>query len=354
MRLIPALAWSLDDPDATPIDGRILPLLRAVEDTGSLGGAAAKCGCSYRAVWGWLQDYEAELGAPLVTLERGRGASLSTLGRQLVAADEAARARLSEPFAELALDLAPKRPKSRGVPALAVGASHDFVLAALRDRLALAPEPLRMDLGVMGSLEALEQYCAGTVEVAGFHLPLDLPHGEWTSGLRELRARRDRLIRFVDREQGLIVRRGNPHRLASVADVARKKLRFVNRQRGSGTRLLLDALLDREGIAHEAIVGYGNEEFTHAAVAATVASGGADAGFGLQAAAARYKLGFVPLARERYWLAARASALRSAALPRLIQALREPAFATLVEQFPGYTGRDAGSVTSVDAVLRND
>jgi molybdate transport repressor ModE-like protein len=352
MRLIPALAWSLDDPDATPIDGRILPLLRAVEDTGSLAGAVAQCGCSYRSVWGWLQDYEAQLGAPLVILERGRGASLSTLGRQLVAADDAARARLSEPFAELALDLAPKR--SRGVPALPVGASHDFVLAALADRLAAARQPLRMELAVMGSMEALEQYCAGTVEVAGFHLPLDLPHVGWTPGLRQLRPRRDRLIRFVDRVQGLIVRRGNPHRMASLADVARRKLRFVNRQRGSGTRLLLDALLDREGIAHGAITGYANEEFTHAAVAATVASGGADAGFGLQAAAARYKLGFVPLARERYWLAARASALRSAGLARLIQALREPAFAGIVEQFPGYTGRDAGSVASVDAVLRND
>ena len=105
-----------------------------------------------------------------------------------------------------------------------------------------------------------------------------------------------------------------------------------------------------ERIDPAAIIGYGNEEFTHRAVAATVASGGADAGFGLRAAAAEYRLAFVPLVRERYFLAVRARALETAAIVRLIQVLRSPSFKAIVRQFAGYRANAAGSVVSLDAI----
>ncbi len=110
----------------------------------------------------------------------------------------------------------------------------------------------------------------------------------------------------MDREQGLILARGNPAQVRHLRDVADRRLRFVNRQRGSGTRLLIDRMIADERIDVSTLEGFGNEEFTHPAVAATVASGGADAGFGLRAAAAEYGLAFVPLVRERYYLALRA------------------------------------------------
>jgi len=157
-------------------------------------------------------------------------------------------------------------------------------------------------------------------------------------------------VRFADRDQGLILPRANPARIAGLADVAARGLRFINRQRGSGTRLLIDQILMHERIDAAKLAGYGNEEFTHAAVAATVASGGADAGFGLRAAAADYRLAFVPLVRERYFLAVRAKDLRSPAIARLTSFLRTPDFARLAHRFAGYRSGGAGSVTTLEAL----
>ncbi len=144
--------------------------------------------------------------------------------------------------------------------------------------------------------------------------------------------------------------RGNPDRLKTIRDIAHKQLRFVNRQRGSGTRLLIDSLLENDGIDAEGIVGYANEEFTHAAVAATVASGGADVGFGLRAAAAKYALAFVPQIRERYWLAVRSVALQSVPITRLMQTLQGPMFTRIVKRLPGYHPIAAGTVANIGAL----
>ena len=158
-----------------------------------------------------------------------------------------------------------------------------------------------------------------------------------------------RLVRFVDRDQGLILPRGNPAGIRSLRDVAANGMRFINRQRGSGTRLLIDQMIADEGIDPRSLDGYGKEEFTHPAVAATVASGGADAGIGLRAAAAEYDLAFVPLVRERYFLAVRVKDLESPAVVRLLEVLRSPAIRARCAQPPRLPRdgrgdrRDAGS-----------
>jgi molybdate-binding protein len=238
------------------------------------------------------------------------------------------------------------------MPCLTIAASHDLALAALRDVLR-ARKGLKLELSFMGSLHALEQYAAGRMDVAGFHVPLGAQHeGDYGLFLRSLRARSDRLVQFVDREQGLIVPRGNPERLKTVRDIADKQLRFVNRQRGSGTRLLIDGLLEDEGIDVARVVGYVNEEFTHAAVAATVASGGANVGFGLRAAAAKHGLAFVPQIRERYWLAVRSVAMESVPITRLIKTLQGPIFARIVKRLPGYHPIAAGTVANI-GILRS-
>ncbi len=195
---------------------------------------------------------------------------------------------------------------------LRVAASHDLALAALAELLP-GQARLALDVSFMGSLSALREFVEERADVAGFHVPIAgcaildrKPFLKW------LRARRDRLVRFVDRDQGLILPRGNPAQVRHFRDIAAKAQRFVNRQRGSGTRLLIDQLIGESGVSYNAINGYRTEEFTHAAVAATVASGGADAGFGLRAAAAEYRLAFVPLVRERYFLAIRAKDAESA------------------------------------------
>jgi molybdate-binding protein len=168
--------------------------------------------------------------------------------------------------------------------------------------------------------------------------------------VRGLRKRRDRLIRFVDRDQGLILPHGNPARVQGLRDVAVQGLRFINRQRGSGTRLLIEQMIAHDRIDPMRIAGYDKEEFTHPAVAATVASGGADAGFGLRAAAAEYRLAFVPLVRERYFLAVRAKAAETPAITRLVQALRSPLFVRIVRGLAGYAADASGTFVGVDAI----
>ena len=350
MRLIPILAWRLASEPADELDRRLLPLLEAIVGTGSLAAAVAECGLSYRAGWGLLRDYARKLGTALVELEQGRGAHLSPAGEALVTAHRAATQRLERIRPALAVDLGPEPSGARKTERLKVAASHDLVLAGLRDALPAAAG-LTLDLAFMGSLNALEQLAEGRADLAGFHVPIG-PHeaNEVAPFRRLLRVRRDRLIRLVDRDQGFMLPRGNPLHVRAFGDLARKRLRFVNRQRGSGTRLLIDRLIADEGLDAASLIGYGREEFTHAAVAATVASGAADAGFGLRAAAAEYGLAFVPRARERYYLAARASTLATPALSRLLDALRSPLLARAAGRLPGYRLEGAGEVVGVEVL----
>jgi molybdate-binding protein len=233
---------------------------------------------------------------------------------------------------------------------LRLAASHDLALAALREALR-SEKGLGLNVSFMGSLQAIQQFAAAHADIAGFHVPIaGCPTLALKPYLKSLRARRDRLIRFVDRDQGLILPRGNPRKVRTFRDIEAKQLRFVNRQRGSGTRLLVDQIIADAGIDPTAIDGYGKEEFAHAAVAATVASGGADAGLGLRAAAAEYRLAFVPLVRERYFFAVRAKHLELPAVARLIEVLKSPMFASIVRHLPGYTSAATGSVTGLDAL----
>jgi molybdate transport repressor ModE-like protein len=352
MRIVPTLGWSLEGETAEMLDARLLPLLRAIARSASLTAAIVECGISYRAAWGLLREYQRKLGEPLVLLERGRGASLTASGAQLIAAERAATRRLAHVLPPLAAEIgsAPNREVRAATQPLRVAASHDLVLAALANALP-ALSGLTLEVAFMGSLPALKEFADGRADVAGFHVPIaGRPDFDRASFLRGLRARRDRLIRFVDRDQGLILSHGNPAQARSFRDIAGRKLRFINRQRGSGTRLLIDQMIAHEKIDPSAIIGYGNEEFTHRAVAATVASGGADAGFGLRAAAAEHRLAFVPLVRERYFLAVRAKALETAAIASLIQVLRSAPFIGIARRFAGYRAEAAGSVVSLDAI----
>jgi molybdate transport repressor ModE-like protein len=352
MRIVPALVWKLEGESVETLDARLLPLLQSVAASASLAAAVVHCGISYRAAWGLLREYQRKLGEPLVLLERGRGASLTPSGERLIGAEKAAARRLARILSGLAIELgsAPRKEEPGATQQLRVAASHDLVLAALANGLP-AGSGLKLDLSFMGSLHALKEFAEGRADVAGFHVPIaGRPGWDRTLFLRGLRARRDRLIRFVDRDQGLILPHGTTAQTRNFRDIAGQRLRFINRQPGSGTRLLIDQMIAHEKIDRSEIIGYGNEEFTHRAVAATVASGGADAGFGLRAAAAEYRLVFVPLVRERYFLAIRAKAVETAAVARLIQVLRSPVFVRIARRFVGYRTDAAGSIVSVDAI----
>ncbi|MDX1376405.1 MAG: substrate-binding domain-containing protein, partial [Burkholderiales bacterium] len=325
MQLIPELAWRARDDARARIDPRMVALLREVRARGTLRAATAVRGMSYRNAWALLGEHARMLGAPLVLLERGRGARLAPLGERLLEADDALHRLLEREGAQFSVLVEPD-----GVARAArlrVVASHDPLLAEWA-----STSGLPVDLSFRGSVESLTAFVRGEAELCGFHV-LD---AEYATTVQGLQARRDRLIRFVRREQGLVVRAGNPKRLRTLGDVARRGARFVNRQRGSGTRLLVDALLGAEGIDASAMNGYGEEEFTHLAVASSVAAGRADAGVGVRAAALRFKLDFVPLAHERYWFAVRRRALRDARVQRLLAALGDGSLGRLAGQLGGY------------------
>src|SRR5262249_6587330 len=152
------------------------------------------------------------------------------------------------------------------------------------------------------------------------------------------------LLRFAEREQGLIVARGNPKRLRSLADLVQRRARFVNRQRGSGTRRHIDRLLAEAAIAPQNVRGYTTEEHTHLAVAATIAAGRARAGLGVQGGAAQFGWDFVPVLREQYWLALRDHTLAAGAGEALKAAIAGKPLARIARKLPGYDLRQSGTV----------
>ena len=331
------LLWTWDfTPLLSAVDGvRLLQLLAAMQDVTALGDAARAVDMSYRAAWGLLRRAEQALAAPLVTMQRGRGSRLAPLGAALLEVDHATRLALAsaqEPWQERMNRLL--EPLSSPLPErLRLIASHDLALA---DWLARA-HPQGVDLHWRGSEAALAALGRDECDIAGFHLP-ELWTAAQASGWlgRWLRPRTHATLPLMRRCQGLIVAAGNPRRVKSLADIARLGLNLVNRQRGSGTRSLLDDLIAAKGLRPERIAGYGHEEFTHEAVAATVASGQADVGFGIEAAAGRYGLSFIPLVWERYGLALAPGIVGGAATRRLLRALQGPAWRRRLAALPGY------------------
>ncbi len=221
--------------------------------------------------------------------------------------------------------------------------SHDLTLDLMAQFLAERGRRLASaNVGSLGGLIALRR---GEAHFAGSHL-LDPESGEYN--LRYIREYLPEtpvaIIGLVGREQGLIVAPGNPLRLTRLEDLATTGASFVNRQRGAGTRVLLDFHLGRAGIEPAAVRGYGTEEYTHLAVAAAVASGRAACGLGIRAAAEALGLGFVPLFNERYDLVIPRVHYDSPFLRPLLDLLGDPRFRNAVAALPGYSLEPMGRV----------
>lgn len=221
--------------------------------------------------------------------------------------------------------------------------SHDMLLDLVAQFLSQRGRRLvSANVGSLGGLVALRR---GEAHLAGSHL-LDPQTGEYNvSYIRQYLPNKEiTLVALVGRQQGLIVPAGNPKGIHSLEDLVREEVRFVNRQRGAGTRVLLDYELKKMGMDPQRIQGYEQEEYTHLAVAAAVASGKADCGLGIAAAAQALGLDFISLFQERYDLVIPTQEYRSALLQPLLDLLQETEFRRMVAGLPGYDVTHMGKV----------
>jgi putative molybdopterin biosynthesis protein len=273
-------------------------------------------------------------------LTRGAGVVMS-----LVRADGLVRVpRFSEGLhagAEVQVELL-RDPSEIANTIVAIG-SHDLALDLLASHIRRFAPAVRLtsaNVGSLGGLMALKRHDA---HLAGTHL-LDEATGEYNRAFldRLLSGEAIVLVNLSYRDQGFIVPPGNPRGLRDLSDLVRPELRFVNRQKGSGTRVLLDYHLKERGIGPERIGGYDREEFTHMAVAAAVLSGTADVGLGILAAAQALGLDFVPLFQERYDLAIPRRHWDGGLLAPLREALDSPEYRAAVMALGGYDVRDMG------------
>ena len=305
----------------------LLGLLRTLAHAASLREAAREAGLSYRHAWGLLGAGAGAMGAPLVDMQRGRGARLSALGGKLLEADAHVRSVLEGQLERLRRDV--REMLAAALPGqqsrLAVHASHDLALPVLAR---LCAPRLQLDISFRGADECLASLARGECDLAGFHVADALPRAAAAAAAlgRWLDPHKHQLVHFVTREQGIIVRPGV--RVRGVRDLARPGIRFMNRPPGAGPHDDVDL-----------------------AVAAAVADGRADAGFGLRAAASRYALEFVPLATERYYLAAQRRSFREAPLQVLLDAMRSREFVHSAAQLPGYDASTAGTREALGAAL---
>jgi len=334
----------------------LFDLLAAVLDGGSIRHAAQALGCSYRYVWGSLRKWEQILGEPLIIWSQGQRARPTQFAERLLWAERRARTRMQPHIEALRSDLARVLADARDQrhQLLTMRASHDIALPVLQQHVAESAD-LHLDIRFQGSVESLRALNDRQCLVAGFHVPaLRGAAPVFAKALKPLlKPGVHKLIGCSRRTQGLMVRQEHVALIRTLPDVMRHGLRFVNRQIGSGTRMLVDHLMNEHSIDPCAVPGYyGPNEETHVAVAACVASGLADAGVGVEAAALEFGLRFVPLVEENYFLACLKSSLAHVAVERLCAVLAGAGWRDILANLPGYQPAFApGKVLVMTAAL---
>lgn len=231
---------------------------------------------------------------------------------------------------------------------LVVIGSHDPLLDELADMLHRDNVSTYMSSSHVGSMGGIMAVRRGEAHVAGCHL-LDTATGTYNlSFMKKYFPKGDvKLVRCVGRQQGLMIRKGNPLGLENFADIAGKGIRYVNRQKGSGTRILTDFLCKINGVDTNAVYGYEREEMTHTSVAAQIAADSADAGMGIYSAAKLYDLDFLPVCIEEYDLIIPERAWDMPIVQQMIAVLKSEAFREKLLSMGGYTVEAPGEIIEV-------
>jgi len=337
----------------TQLTNPLFELLWAIHRTGSISKTAQQTGFSYRHVWGSLKKWEEVLGSELIVWKKGERARLTSFGEKLLFAEQRAKARVLPQIDNLVSEMEHEFALAfdENVHVVSLSASHDLALNRLKDFL--AGEGLNLNLHFQGSLTSLGALSRGECMLAGFHISNE--HSEGTLSQKTfrklLKPGKYSLIRFLGRQQGLIISSANPKHIQGIKDLKRGDVRFINREKGSGTRLLVEQLLLQEGIDSSLVNGFDQIETTHLAVAAAVACRQADAGFGIHAAAAQFGLDFIPLMWEQYYFACFNDTLKEPPIQKLLDLLKSNRWRQLLDDMPGYDSNSAGQIVSVADVF---
>jgi molybdate transport repressor ModE-like protein len=338
--------WTIQGGEGGALSPRLIELLTAVHTQGSLLAACQSLGISYRHAWDLVRAGEAHFNTTLLHMARGKGSTLSPLAEKLVWADLRITARLQPLLDSLSSELSHEiaRVASPGESAFRLHASYGFSIEKLIEQL--------LDQG----LEVARRYATATAAAAALHdgvcdaCGIHIPFGSQQARALEhyaqwLQAPDLMLIDISTRRQGLMVAPGNPKKIYELNDLTRDDVRFINRPADSGTRFLLEGLLAEAQIPGARIAGFEQSEATHASVAAFVASGLADAGFGLERPARYFQLDFIPMVNERYFLICHRATLQHPVMQKALAILSDPVFKSSVNALPGYDSAQSGKVT---------
>ena len=372
-------SWSFHDDSGNRLDPQLFQLLHALFSHEKLTHAAKATGISYRHAWNLINKWSDFFGTELVILKRGKGAQLTPLGQKLVWAEQRVMARFQPQMASMASEINVELNKAlaNAAPVLKIQASHGYAVELLPSALTShdqstnpqdnhtpdnsqpPAESLQLDLQYNTALQALAAMNRDECDIAGFHLPSDVLVPPLVEDYRRLlKPRAHKVIRFIRREQGLMVAKNNPlnindlQGLAVINEEDGIRPRFINRQQDCGTRTLFDQLLINHNIDATSINGYHNHEFTHSAVAAFVAAGMADVGFGVKEAAHKFELDFIPLCQEDYLWVCHQKKLKQAAVERFIQEISSPSFRHRVDQLAGYNADHSGEIIDLNQVIQ--
>lgn len=338
--------WTIAGGDSGSLSPRLIELLSAVHTQGSLLAACQNLGVSYRHGWDLVRAGEAHFNTTLLHMERGKGSTLSPLAEKLVWADLRIMARLQPILDSLASELTHEIAKvaSPGESAFRLHASYGFSIEKLIEQLIEQGEDVARSYA--SSTAAAAALHDGHCDACGIHIPLGSQQARALAHYAQWQQAPDLvLIDISTRRQGLMVAPGNPKKIYDLQDLARDDVRFINRPADSGTRFLLEGLLTEQGIAGAQIAGFEQSEATHASVAAFVASGLADAGFGLERPARYFQLDFIPMVNERYFLICYEATLNHPVMQTILATLADPTFKQSVNALPGYDSARSGTVT---------
>ena len=298
-------------------------LLKDIGRGSSLVVASKKSGTSYRGAWGKLNQVEDALGMPLITRTKGHGSALTEFGKfliQFIGDMQAGYLEHGNLYQDILLKEIKKIQKTESVRWKFFSSSDSVIQKAVG-------EIKGFELKIAGSGESLEKLQNREAHIAGYHVS----DQKSSKAIYQRLSKNDiEIYPVMKRTQGLIVKKGNPLHIRSLEDLT-GKIRFINRQIGSGTRLLLDTLLMEEGLDPSDINGYLAEEFTHTAVANAILAGKADVGLGVKNIALENNLGFIPLKDEIFFIAMHQEMLKQSESAKLIRKIR-----SISGEAPGY------------------